>query len=140
MRVHQITGARTLSFALAAIGLLAVAAPASAAADVVKYNTRLTITKDGRHLFHGEVKSPSSQGQWRLSKFSKCMDGRRVVLFNKLPGADRKLGTDRSEFERGRGGVWWVDARRGGRHVYAKVRRQVHDEFVCSGDRVNYRR
>jgi hypothetical protein len=41
MKVHQITRA-TLSFALAAIGLIAVAAPASSATELVKTRVELT--------------------------------------------------------------------------------------------------
>ena len=66
------------------------------------------------------------------------MDGRRVVLFKQRPGADRKLATLRSQFRPDYGkGIWGMprapaasDAQ-----VYAKVRREVHDEFVCRGDR-----
>jgi hypothetical protein len=84
----------------------------------------VTIAKDRGFLYHGYVKS----------EVRKCMDGRRVILFKQQPGADRKLGTARSEFERGRGGIWGVEGPRG-RGWYAKVRREVHDEYVCRGDR-----
>jgi hypothetical protein len=70
------------------------------------------------------------------------MQGRRVIVFKQRPGTDRKLDTDRSHlregggFEDGRG--YWGRFRRpaaGHNQVYAKVTREVHDEFVCRGDR-----
>ena len=63
---------------------------------------------------------------------------RRVVLFEVRPGADRKLGSARSEHRSGpRRGDWEITGAKGfGRDAaYAKVRREVHDEFVCGGDR-----
>ena len=67
----------------------------------------------------------------------KCERGRRVVLFEVRPGADRKIGTARSEHRSGpRRGEVVIAARGAGAFaVYAKVRREVHDEFVCGGDR-----
>jgi hypothetical protein len=73
------------------------------------------------------------------SEGRKCERGRRVVLFEVRPGADRKLGTARSEHRSGpRRGEAVITAREQVRDetvVYAKVRREVHDEFVCDGDR-----
>jgi hypothetical protein len=93
------------------------AAPASAAADVVKYDTRLTIAKLPHCCrYQGDVKS----------EVKKCIDGRRVVLFRQ----GRKVGTARSN----ENGVWGLDDR-GPRRWYAKVRREVHDGFVCKKDR-----
>ena len=66
------------------------------------------------------------------------MEGRRVVLFKQRPGADRKLGTDRSRFRSmARGCFWQVVVHRATptRRVYAKVRRKERDGFVCRADR-----
>jgi hypothetical protein len=112
---------------MAAAGVMALGAQTAAVpSDVVKYGTKLTIAMeghrglDGGHLFHGGVES----------EVKKCMDGRRVVLFNRQPGADRKLGTARSE-----GTKWGIPGIRGARHWYAKVRREVTPWFVCQKDR-----
>jgi hypothetical protein len=69
------------------------------------------------------------------SKAGKCERGRLVVLFTLRPGADRKVGTDRSD----RDGNWAVDKRGGGR-FYAKVRPESGDGprgngYVCRADR-----
>ena len=63
------------------------------------------------------------------------MDGRRVVVFKRRPGADRKLGTTESELRRPNGEVasWGLNGPRG--HVYAKVRRKAGDGYVCRADR-----
>jgi hypothetical protein len=115
---------------VAATGVMALGAQTAAApSDVVKYDTKVTIAEDRRALYHGFVKS----------EVKKCMDGRRVVVFNRQDGADRKLGTTRSDFERGRGGVWGFHGTHA-RHVYAKVRREVHDGFVCRGDLKNLKK
>jgi hypothetical protein len=82
-------------------------------------NTKVTIAKDRGFLYHGSVKSEAKE----------CMDGRRVILFKQ----GRKVGTTRADFG-GREGVWGLQGPRG-RGWYAKVRREVHDEFVCRGDR-----
>jgi hypothetical protein len=117
---------------VAAAGVMALGAQsATAAPDVGKYDTRLTITHEwAPHaepiLWHGEVRSGAR----------KCEDGRRVVLFKQLPGADRKIGTDRSHFSAPRHdyGSWGVEAPRRG-HMYAKVRSEVGDGFACGADR-----
>lgn len=111
---------------VAATGVIALGAQA-AAPHVVKYDTKLTISSDRGFLYHGEV----------LSDPRKCMRGRRVILFERRPGADRRLGTDRSEFElRDRRGHWGLIEAHGVRHrVYAKVTPKVRDRFVCRADR-----
>jgi hypothetical protein len=79
MRFHQIKRARTLSVVLAAISLIAAAAPASAAEDVREVKTRVKITfvagSPETELFvRGRVRAPEQ----------KC-ERRRVVKF---PGED----------------------------------------------------
>jgi hypothetical protein len=114
---------------VAATGVMALGAQTAAApSDVVKYNTKVTIAEDRGALYHGFVGS----------EVKKCMDGRRVVVFNRQDGADRKLGTARSKLQHGRVGVWGFHGTHA-HHVYAKVRREVHDGFVCRGDRQNLR-
>jgi hypothetical protein len=65
------------------------------------------------------------------------MGGRRVVVFKRRDGADRKLGIAWSTIWSDGRGHWGRPGPPGGRHVYAKVQREVHDEFVCRGDRKN---
>src|SRR5215207_4494514 len=79
---------------VAAAGVMALGAQTGAAASesVVKYDTRLTITTD-RNIPHGRVHS----------EVRKCEFGRRVILFKKRPGPDRKLDTARMF-----GNVWWA--------------------------------
>jgi hypothetical protein len=124
--------ARTLSLALA-IGLIAVAASASAAAGVVKYDTKLTLDLHAAgspyEIFRYFVQSEGGK---------VCERGRRVVLFEVRPGADRRLGTARSKYRSGlRRGVARISMRKEPDFpvFIAKVRREVHDEFVCGGDR-----
>ncbi len=130
----------------AAVAVSVIAVPA-ASAGVNKYDTKVTITHESRAfgpchpgvpagrcvLWHGDVQS----------EVRKCMEGRRVVLFRQLPGADRKLGTDRSHFVRRYDSFdWYLDApsasNRAQGDVYAKVTRKVGDGFVCLGDRTFY--
>ena len=119
---------------VAAAGVMALGAQtATAAPDVVKYDTAVTISKD-RDIVWGQVES----------KVRNCHKLRRVVLFKQRPGADRKLRTVRSSAHQfpspGRSG-WRVSDRsiRGqvqrGDVLYAQVPREVHDEFVCRRDR-----
>jgi len=109
---------------VAAAGVMALAAQTAAAQEVVKYDTKLTITTDRGDIYHGYAKS----------EVRKCEQGRRVIAFKQQLGADRKLGTDRSDGQ----GSWWTHRR--GDHVYvggvyAKVERKVRDRFVCHADR-----
>ena len=71
---------------VAAAGVMALGAQTATAPDVVKYDTELKITADRGGLYHGSVES----------EVRKCERERRVVLFKQRPGADRRLGTDRS--------------------------------------------
>ena len=59
-----------------------------------------------------------------------------MVVFKVRPGADRRLGADRSEFDPRAGlGYWWADvARDYGTRVRAKVERKVRDRYVCRAD------
>jgi len=114
---------------VAAAGVMALGAVASA--GVVKYDTQVTVTKDRGGFYHGSVKS----------EVRKCMEGRRVVLFKRRPGADRKLGAVRSQWENRGEGSWGVILDRNeGTRVYAQVRRKVRDRFVCRFDRSAFRR
>jgi hypothetical protein len=121
---------------VAAAGVMALGAQTTTAApDVVKYGTEVTIAVDRGHLYHGEVHS----------EVRKCMEGRRVILFKVGPGADRKLRTaPRTQLEGGPEdstprAPWGVlvhfpsELQHG--DVYAKVQREVGDGFVCRADR-----
>jgi hypothetical protein len=115
---------------VAAAGVMALGAQTGAAAsDVVSYDTELTITHEGHHskrgvLWHGGVRSNR-----------KCRVGRKVILFKKRPGPDRKLGADRTTVgaKAHNWFAWRVVALEGAR-VYATVTPKVGDGFVCRGD------
>jgi hypothetical protein len=100
--------------ALACAGLVA-----AAFAGGVKYDTTLGGHQEGG-FYHGPVQS----------EVHKCEVGRQVVLFELRPGADRKVGADRSG-----GDGWWtvVPGHRG--RFYAKVRRESANGYVCLADR-----
>jgi hypothetical protein len=135
MRVHGRKGQMGKRFAIvigvAAAGVMALGAQTAAA--VVKYDTKLTITHDRGAFYHGKVKSDRDRNPvyHPARAVRKCMEGRRVILFKQRPGADRRLGTDRSDFRPGYG-VWAVDLDHAvKRRVYGKVLRKVRDRFVC---------
>jgi hypothetical protein len=113
----------------AAVAVSAIAVPA-ASAGVHKYDTRLTIARDGGGgFYHGDV----------ISEVRKCERGRQVTLFKKRPGADRELGTVRSGYSGGSHASWGfviprAKLHRGDRH-YAQVTRKVGEGFVCRADR-----
>jgi hypothetical protein len=110
---------------VAAAGVMALGAQTAAAApDVVKHDTKLTITHEVQKTDHGVLWHGGVRSEVR-----KCVEGRRVVLFKERPGADRKLGSDRNgtgaagfgQGPRARGWSWGVRAPTGGR-VYAKAK------------------
>jgi hypothetical protein len=139
---------------VAAAGVMALGAQTAAAPEVVKYDTKLTLTKEGGGgggLYHGWVKSDRDRNpEYDPAKgVRKCMVGRVVVLFKLRPGADRKLGTDRSEWGptwqlfKGRQGLrqgrWEERTRRDyGDRVRATVKRKVRVRYVCRADRAVY--
>ena len=124
---------------VAAAGVMALGPQTAAAApEVVKYRTQLTITTDRGFLYHGWVRSDSDRkpGYDPVHAVRNCMEGRRVVLFKQRPGADRRITTMRSQFRPDYGaGIWGMPRAPAHAQVYAKVRREVHDDFVCRGDR-----
>ena len=148
MRAHGNEGRLGRRFAIvigvAAAGVMALGAQ-TATAEVVKYRTYLSITHD-QGGFHGKVMSDRDRkpGYNPVHASRTCMEGRRVTVFKQRPGADRKLATRRSRFEaRFEHGIWGYPRlvhgpRDSQARVYAKVRREVHDEFVCRGDRAAY--
>jgi hypothetical protein len=113
--------------AVAAAGVTALGTQATAGpGDVVKYDTKLRITADRGFQYHG----------WVKSEFRKCERGRWVTLFKRRPGADRRLGTDRTGGPGDSRGNWGIIEAHGVAHrVYAKVRPKVRDRFVCRADR-----
>ena len=113
---------------VAAAGVMALGTlTATAAPEVVKYDTKVTLRIHNHERFI----------YWVQSESRKCERGRRVVLFQVRPGADRKVGAALSEHRSGpRRGEAVITVKEGGPRVwYAKVSREVHDEFVCGGDR-----
>jgi hypothetical protein len=125
---------------VAAVAVSVIAVPA-ASADVVKYDTTLTLTQDRDGNYHGRVKSDRdrSPAYHPANAVRKCMEGRRVILFELQPGADRKIGTARSRFIPHFGQATWRVDGVNGDHVRAKVERKVtreeHHRFVCRADR-----
>lgn len=104
---------------VAAAGAMALGAQTTAAAPkVVKYDTSLETGHKEHTVYHGRV----------ASKVSKCERGRRVVLYKKQPGADRKVGHDRTGKDR----LWSFASRDQSRgQAYAKATRERHKGFVC---------
>jgi hypothetical protein len=125
---------------VAAAGVMALGAQ-TAAADVVKYDTKVTIHKHNRAWYHGFVYSDRDHNLEYdpATAVRKCMGERRVILFKQRPGADRKLGTDESEFFRAEVRGSWslgLDPAAGSHgRLYVKVTRKVRDRFVCRADR-----
>ena len=123
------------------VGVSALGAQTTTAApDVVKYDTKLTIDfiTDRGGIYLGLVKSDRDRNReyHPANAVRKCMEGRRVILFEQRPGADRRLGTARSHFKPRLGqGYWQHNLRRYRRAVYAKVTRKVGKRFVCRADR-----
>jgi hypothetical protein len=126
MKLTTISVRSVRALALAALACAGLAAVAYA--GVVKYDTKLTIST-AVPLYHGKVKS----------EVRKCERGRRVVLFEQRPGADRKVGADRSNTE----GRWVVRVPlaelQPGDRFYAKVRRKLNivsgNGYVCHANR-----
>ena len=88
---HEMGKRFAILIGVAAAGVMALGAQTGAAApDVVKYDTRLTITKDRSDHVLGQA------GDFRGQ--ASAWTGRQVILFKQRPGADRKLGAARSEF------------------------------------------
>jgi hypothetical protein len=124
---HEIRKRFAVVIGVAAGGLMALGAQVAAPAQaVVKYDTKVTLRLHSHERFI----------YWVQSRGSTCERGRRVVLFEVRPGGDSKLGTARSKYRSGRSADAVIIAKKAGDDVvYAEVRREVHDEFVCGGDR-----
>jgi hypothetical protein len=111
---------------VAAAGVMALGAQTGAAASegVTDYNTGLKIIQGRTPLYYGFVHSGGGK---------KCERGRLVTLFRRRPGADRKLGDDRSRYDRFERGSWGmrVPEAKDGWRMYVTVPRKVRDGFVC---------
>jgi hypothetical protein len=117
---HQIRKRFAIVICVAAVGAMALGAQTAAAAPYK--HTKLTVTTWEGGSFWGHVNAGHRK---------KCEGGRRVTLFKKRPGADRKLGTVRSKPP----GFWGIRAPFEIGAVYATVSPKVGDGFVCGGDR-----
>jgi hypothetical protein len=103
-------------------------AAGDAFAQVSKFDSKLTISI-AVPLYHGKVQSEAP----------KCVRGRRVTLFERRSGPDRKVGRDRTN----RRGRWTVkvppDELEPQDRFYAKVSRKLNivsgEGYVCRGDR-----
>ena len=103
------------------LGLVAAMA-LSASAIAKDFGSIVTIGR-AIPLYHGKVHSPHQ---------SFCEHGRRVVLFQKIPGDDAKIGVDRTNFK----GKWEVQvpeqALIPGRKFYAFVRQvDLGNDIFC---------
>ena len=109
----------------AAIATAAVAAIPALATNVVKIDSKVTISHRAP-AFHGKVKSDNSG----------CEVGRNVKLFRQRPGPDQFLGHDETN-HKGRWKVGVSPLSSGG--YYAKVTRREEGAagtiFVCRRDR-----
>jgi hypothetical protein len=141
---------RRFALVIGVVALGVMALGAQAGAGVVKHDAaeakrvhrvtvNLTIFHESNLLFYGEVR----RGQLS-SEVRRCQGGRQVTVFKQRPGADRKLGTNRSHGKPPvRGGIrspfsgfWWGRFRiHLGDRLYATVRRERHRLFVCAADR-----
>ena len=107
----------------AVVAVSVIAVPA-ASAGVDKYDTELEGHREGG-FYHGVVQSV----------VHKCERRRLVILFEQRPGADRKVGTNRSD----RDGSWNVNPPQPGLspsdRFYTEVTRKSGDGWVCRADR-----
>jgi hypothetical protein len=110
------------------LGVALTLVSSDALAQVSKHDSKLTISI-AVPLYHGKVKSEAP----------KCVRGRRVTLFERRSGPERKVDRDRTN----RRGRWTVkvpleDLQPQDR-FYAKVGRKLNivsgEGFVCRGDR-----
>jgi hypothetical protein len=99
-----------ITLVAAACALFAMSASATGSPKRVVAETKLTIHRD-IPLFHGLVKSD----------FNQCIKNRKVSLYRKLAGQDKKLGSDRSN-STGHWNVPLTGPEIPGRSYYAKVR------------------
>ena len=104
---------------------LGVQTAAAGPADVVEYDTTVTLHLHDHARFY----------YWLRAEGTECDGARHVVLFKRRPGPNRKLGSDRFRFGTDRRDAVKIAREHGMTVVYARVRREVHDEFVCGGDR-----
>ena len=91
---------------VAAAGVMALGTQTAAA--LPHYHTAVTIN----HIDSCCV--DRSAGGRVSAEVRKCLSGRKVVLFEQRPGADRRLGKDRSAFIHGahhQSAQWWIAAR-----------------------------
>jgi hypothetical protein len=116
------THARVITALTGGVLVLAATMALSATATAKDFGSRVTI---GRSipLYHGKVHSPRQ---------SFCEPDRRVVLFQKIPGDDAKIGKDTTNAK----GKWEIqvpdEALIPGRKFYAFVRGEdLGNDIVC---------
>ena len=134
-------GFRRAGLVIVLVLLLAVAGCGGTDDDsspVAKTGTDLTIARDVCCFYHGLVRS----------RVKKCIDGRRVLLFEQRPGRDRELGAGRSgiapfgldatgQFPENAWGVMVAQSKglQRGDRIYAKANRKERSDYVCRADR-----
>jgi len=114
--------ARVLAALTAGVLVLAAAMTLSATATATDFGSRVTIGR-AIPLYHGKVHSPRQ---------SFCEPDRRVVLFQKIPGDDARIGKDTTNAK----GKWKVEvpeqALIPGRKFYAFVRAEhLGNQISC---------
>ena len=117
---------RRLGITLGAlVAVVLVAAPPGGARVVAE--SEVTISRF-LPLYHGKVKSA----------YQECKANRKVILYRKRPGADKKIGTDRAN-DNGRWKVAISGSPPNGAKYYAKVRNYeasgTGTGLSCSNDR-----
>ncbi len=119
---------KLLVASLALVACLAIGGVAASAATVHRYHSAVTIhyspatTYSPTARFHGKVKSGHA----------RCIPHRKVVVFKKRPGADKKIGSDFSNAA----GRWRVNRTFGpyaqAHKYYAIVRRhRLNQHHIC---------
>jgi hypothetical protein len=111
---------------LISIALLALLVPVASAKAPTSFNSTITVGK-ALPLYHGKVRS-------RLQ--SNCEPDRRVRLYKKVPGADVRVGRDRTS----QAGKWKVEVPamdlKPGQQYYATVLAQkLGNGIYCQFDR-----
>lgn len=126
-QTHPTTSSARLGRRALLAGALALAATASmvfgvGAASAATIPTSVSIQRVERpaqDVFKGKVTAPDA----------RCFQNRRVILFRVAPGADTKLGVDRSEDN----GNWSIDVEGGAPagDYYAKAPRKAAGADTC---------
>ena len=125
----------TILIGLAAAGVMTLGAQTGAATpEVDSYETKISLTHECcAHVWEPGTTRGFLWHGFLWSAARKCEVGRRVILFKRRPGPDRKLGETQSVPD-GRNAGWGIVTPRKPDRVYAKVTPEVGDGFACRAD------